>query len=569
MYQTTIAFTKAQDDTDIMSTDNIAVNANTLYSEETGYGFVIERNRNEQELLQLPELNSAYSTWYWDNGKELTVLKDTDAGVAICESSAYEPSVLPLSFKLNLPHQGNYNITLTVTGGEKGCDNLTIFTGRRHLAVRGVSLQPQEVRTLTFTVNVCDIIPRGKEEAYTDATLDLTLFGSQVALTALTVEEVDVRTIYIAGDSTVTDQSGAYPYDAGCCYSGWGQMLSAYLKPGIAVSNHAHSGLTTESFRSEGHYDIVRRFIKKGDYYLMQFAHNDQKLPHLDAAGGYRARLIAYVEEIRSLGGIPVIVTPLARNTWKGDGTYNDLLVDYAAECLRVGKEYDVPVIDLHQFSMNFVLKEGLDSAKRYYYPKDYTHTNDYGAYLMAACIASGLAQIEELKDFVISERQGSWNPPAVVALPTPPEGCEIEKASALPAKNELERPLEIITRVEFLNYLVKTVGYVPMNVYNDMYPDVIGHEWYAGVVEVSYQNALVNPEYTADGSFHPLEPVTWEQLISFSINGYKSRKAFAQAENELALAKNLGIAPCDCQPEKQVTRLEALGSLQALENVL
>ncbi len=569
MYQTTIVFSKAQADANLMSTTSIVADAATLYSEEKGYGFVIERNRNEQELLQLPELNAAYSTWYWDNGKELTVLTDTASGVAISECSAYQPDVLPLSFKLKLPHQGNYQITLTVTGGETGCDTLTVFTGRRHLAVRNVSIQPLERRTLTFTVNVCDIIPRGKEEAYTDTTLDITLFGSQVALSSLTVAETDVRTIYIAGDSTVTDQSGAYPYDPGCCYSGWGQMLSAYLKPGIAVSNHAHSGLTTESFRSEGHYDIVKRFIKKGDYYLMQFAHNDQKLPHLDAAGGYRERLVTYIEEVRALGGIPVIVTPLARNTWKGDGTYNDLLVDYAAECLRVGKEYDVPVIDLHQFSMNFVLKEGLDSAKRYYYPKDYTHTNDYGAYLMAACIASGLAQIEELKDFVISKKPDSWNPPAVVALPTPPEGCEIEKASALPAKNELERPLEIITRVEFLNYLVKTVGYVPMNVYNDMYPDVIGHEWYAGVVEVSYQNALVNPEYTADGSFHPLEPVTWEQLISFSINGYKSRKAFAQAENELALAKKLGIAPCDCQPEKQVTRLEALGSLQALENVL
>ena len=155
------------------------------------------------------------------------------------------------------------------------------------------------------------------------------------------------------------------------------------------------------------------------------------------------------------------------------------------------------------------------------------------------------------------------------MALPTPPEGCEIETVSALPAEKDLERPDEIINRVEFLNYLVKTVGYVPMNVYNDMYPDVIGHEWYAGVVEVSYQNALVNPEYTADGSFHPLEPVTWEQLISFSINGYKSRKASALDEDEIGLAKKLGIAPADCEPQAQVTRLEALHSLKALEKVL
>lgn len=563
MYQTTISFTKA------LSAADIQADSTTLYSDGTGYGFVTERNRKEQELLQLPELNSAYSTWYWDNGKELTVLSDTEAGVTVSEASAYPAAALPLSFKLKLPHQGNYQAAVTVTGGENGCDNLMIFTGRRHLAVRGISLQPKEARTFSFTINVCDIIPRGKEIAYPDTTLDLTLFGSQAFLTSLTVTEAEACTIFIAGDSTVTDQSGAYPYDAGCCYSGWGQMLSAYLKPGIAVSNHAHSGLTTESFRSEGHYDIVKRFIKAGDYYLMQFAHNDQKLPQLDASGGYRARLIAYIEEIRSLGGIPVLVTPLARNTWKGDGSYNDLLADYAAECFHIGQEYSVPVIDLHQFSMDFILKEGLDSAKRYFYPKDYTHTNDYGAYLMAGCIADGLSQLPGLKSFVALQDCGCWNPPAAVELPTPPEGCAIETVSALPAENELERPDEFITRAECLSYLVKAVGYVPMNVYNDRYPDVIGHEWYAGAVEVSFQNALVNPEYTADGSFHPAAPVTWEQLVSFSVNGYKSRRASAITEDSTELAIRLGIAPADFTGSAQVSRRMALRSLRALEQAL
>lgn len=562
MYQTTITFTKTQPNADILA------DASALYSEKSGYGFVIERNRKEQEFLQLPELNSAYSTWYWDNGKELTVLSDTEAGVTLSECSAYSPDVLPLSFKLKLPHQGTYDVSITVTGGETNCENLTLFTGRRHLAAQGICLQAHERRTFTFTVHVCDIIPRGKEEAYEDTTLDITLFGCPVSLTSLTVQETDVRTIYIAGDSTVTDQSGAYPYQPGCCYSGWGQMLSAYLKPGIAVSNHAHSGLTTESFRSEGHYDVVRRFIKKGDYYLMQFAHNDQKLPELDANGGYRSRLIRYIEEIRSVGAIPVIVTPLARNTWKGDGTYNDLLKDYAAECFRIGKEYEVPVLDLHQFSMNFILKEGLDSAKRYFYPKDYTHTNDYGAYLMAGYLASQLASIAELSSFCLTDNP-AWEAPQSISLPTPPAGYETETVSALPSDSELERPEDIITRVEFLSYLVKTVGYVPMNVYNDMYPDVVGHEWYAGIVEVSYQNSLVNPEYTADGSFHPSEPVTWEQLVSFTINGYKSRKGSSLSEDALTIAQKIGIIGNSYQPDRQVCRKEALASLKALEKVL
>lgn len=564
MYQKTISFSKANSQADLL------VNSASLYSEETGYGFVIEKNRNEQELLQLPELNSAFSVWYWDNGKELSALTDTAEGVAVTSAGSCPCAKgLPLSFKLKLPRQGNYHVMVTVSCGDEGCENLMLFTGRRHLAVRNVSVKPHESYTADMTVNVCDIIPRGKETAYEDTTLDITLIGNHAALSCLSVREADVPVIYIAGDSTVTDQSGCYPYDPGCCYSGWGQMLSAYLKPGIAVSNHAHSGLTTESFRSEGHYDIVRRFIRQGDYYLMQFAHNDQKLPELDAAGGYRERLITYIEEIRALQAIPILITPLARNTWKGDGSYNDLLEAYAAECIRIGEEYQVPVIDLHRFSMDFVKKEGLDSAKRYYYPKDYTHTNDYGAYLMAGCVASGLTRIKALAAFAPDVSPDTWTPPQTISLPDPPEGFETESTSPLPREAELERPEDIIVRVELLSDLVKTVGYVPMNVYNDMYPDVIGHEWYAGVVEVSCQNSLVSPEYTADGLFHPLEPVTWAQLVSFCINGYKSRKASSLEEEPVALAKKLGIIPDVYLPEKAVTRKEALRALMALEKVL
>ncbi len=557
MYQTSIAFSKSQLPADILA------DASDLYTEDKGYGFVIEKNRNEQELLQIPELNSAFSTWYWDNGKELSTLINSPEGVTIQDRS------LPLTFKLKVPHQGNYKVLLTICCTDTDCCDLMIFTGRRHLAARSISIRPAESYTAELTINVCDIIPRGKETVYADTSIDITLFGDHAVLSRITVTESDMPVLYIAGDSTVTDQSGTYPYDPGCCYSGWGQMLSAYLNPGITVSNHAHSGLTTESFRSEGHYDIVRRFIKPGDYYLMQFAHNDQKLPELAADGGYRERLVTYIREIRAQGAVPVIITPLARNTWKGDGSYNDLLADYAAECLRIGKEYNVPVIDLHQFSMNFVKKEGLDSAKRYYYPKDYTHTNDYGAYLMAGCVASGLAQIEELRPFLHTAVPEAWLPPQEISLPVPPEGFELENASALPSEKELERPGEIVTRVELLNDLVKTVGYVPMNVYNDMYPDVIGHEWYAGIVEVSYQNSLVNPEYTSDGSFHPLDPVNWEQLVSFCINGYKSRKASALQEDPLKLAKKLGIVTEPYHPEQTVTRLEALYALRSLEKSL
>lgn len=559
MYQITFSFSAIE-----RILNDIYVDSNSLYTEDIGYGFVVERNRNEQELLQIPELNAAFSPWYWYAGKELTKLVDTATGVAV-----EGEMLVPLTFKMKVPSHGNYHLSLIVSADSYGCEKLTIFTGRRRLAVHDMIVLPNTKTTIELIVNVCDIIPRGKETVYEDTTLDITVFGSHVSISCLKVEAVDVPTIFIAGDSTVTDQSGTYPYDPGCCFGGWGQMISAYLTSNVAVSNHAHSGLTTESFRSEGHYGIVSQNIKPGDFYLMQFGHNDQKLPELSAGVGYRNNLIRYIHEMRNRGVQPVIVTPIARNTWKADGTYNDLLAEYAAECFRIGKEYQVPVIDLHKFSMDFVKKEGLESAKRYYYPKDYTHTNDFGAYLMAGYIAFELTKLPEIKMYIKKEPMADWTPPLIVALPALPKGFEREAISKIPKENDLERPQEIIMRVEFLDYLIKVVGYVPMNVYNDMYSDVIGHEWYAGIVEVSYQNSLVNDKYTVGGMFYPTESVTWEQLVSFSANGYKSRKAAALKEDDVSLFKKIGIIEDNYQAEKVVTRLEALQALKKLEGVL
>ena len=74
------------------------------------------------------------------------------------------------------------------------------------------------------------------------------------------------------------------------------------------------------------------------------------------------------------------MVTPIARNTWKGlDGTYNDLLAEYAQAVKRLGTERKVPVVDLHAASRNFVLVKGLEAAKQWFYPNDFTHSNDYG----------------------------------------------------------------------------------------------------------------------------------------------------------------------------------------------
>lgn len=365
MYQKGFFFKENRND---VKKSFVFVSDDELYTPDKGYGFVTEKIVKKQELLQIPALNSGFIY------KEIENVLPT-----------------PVMFKVNVGHQGNYRVELEV---ENDGAEAQIFLERRRMYYVG---NFTGVQKFAFTVNVCDIIPEHTERIYFDTDLDISWIGDGIIIHSIEVKEESCPTIFIAGDSTVTDQPSDYPYSPGVTYCGWGQMLPAFLNDKVAVSNHAHSGLTTESFRKEGHYSIISQYIKPGDFFFMQFGHNDQKIEELREDKGYRDNIVRYIHEIRSQGAFPIIITPLSRNTWKNDvGSYNDLLEKYGDECIRLGKEFGVPVLDLHALSMEEIVKNGMESSKKYFHPGDYTHTNDYGAYLMASFVASELKKVAE-----------------------------------------------------------------------------------------------------------------------------------------------------------------------------
>ena len=546
------------------------------FSYKKGYGFLTEEARKSDPNLKIDEINDGFSPQYWYSDAKLINPQADENGIYL-ENGILDGGYIPLTFKAAVPHQGNYKVTLVLSAGDTPIKGITIFSGRRRLESLKGDYCPHEVRAYVFNVNVCDIIPRGHEEEFTDKTIDITVTGSRPVFTTLTIEEFDTPTIYIAGDSTVTDQPACYPYYPESSYCGWGQFFTYYVSNLAAVSNHSHSGLTTESFRSEGHYDIIRKYIKHGDYCLFQFGHNDQKLPHLAADTGYSDNLRRYIDEIRSYGATPVIVTPLARSTWKGsDGTYNDLLHDHAEACKKIAAEKNVPLIDLHQVSMDFIKKVGLTNSVRYFYPKDYTHTNDFGAYLMAGFVAKEIKRIHDIcpipirtslcgkvydpvmnmkrpmtmeelmesDDFVPPMQIHEATPPAHLKNVPVPNATPLCKVSYTDlddcASKELIvhmaelgyihntdgafKPDEKMSRIDAVNMVTKAAHFVPVNVYNDMFTDVVGHEWYAGVVECAYANDIVDATLLDGKTFKPEKPVTSEELASFCVNAFRSR---------------------------------------------
>ena len=76
----------------------IGVTASDIYQPGKGFGFVIEQNRREQELLKISELNAGFDTFYWYQDKNISHIQedengcflDSSAEIALLEQEAGE-----------------------------------------------------------------------------------------------------------------------------------------------------------------------------------------------------------------------------------------------------------------------------------------------------------------------------------------------------------------------------------------------------------------------------------------------------------------------------------------------
>ncbi|MEQ1748825.1 MAG: GDSL-type esterase/lipase family protein [Prosthecobacter sp.] len=214
-------------------------------------------------------------------------------------------------------------------------------------------------------------------------------------LTTLHAEPIKV---VLAGDSTVATVTNP-PKDRPDL-AGWGQMLGEFL-PKATVVNHARSGTSTLSFSTLGLWDRVLK--EKGQWVLIQFGHNDQKekdpARFTDARTSYRDNLRQFITEVRATGGKPVLVTSVARRNYV-DGKMTTILTPYVEAAQAVGKEMQVPVIDLHQASFALFQQMG-EKFCQLYGPseQDKSHFSHEGARVIARLVAEGLErEVPELR---------------------------------------------------------------------------------------------------------------------------------------------------------------------------
>ena len=316
----------------------------------------------------------------------------------------------PFLFSVDVP-EGNYDVTFAL-GDSEGESITTVKGEARRLFVERLHLPRDRFEKQSFTINVrykelangtAVHLKKDEENDFDwDHRLTFEFNDTHPCISSLEIKRNErAVTVYVAGDSTVTDQRRE-PWAA------WGQMLPRFFGPGMAIANHAESGESLKSFIGENRLAKILETIKAGDYLFVQFAHNDQKPgpSHVDAFTSYKEYLQRYIREATKHGAIPVLVTSMHRRRFDAQGKIINTLEDYPEAMRQTAKEQNIAVIDLN--SMSKTLFEALGPAgtlkafvhfPAHTFPgqdeelKDDTHFNDYGAYELARCMIEGIKQ--------------------------------------------------------------------------------------------------------------------------------------------------------------------------------
>ncbi|HVT72636.1 MAG TPA: rhamnogalacturonan acetylesterase [Lacunisphaera sp.] len=310
----------------------------------------------------------------------------------------------PFYFSVAVP-EGNYRVSVTF-GAATAASSNTVKAESRQLMLERVETAPGESVTRSFLVNVRNpgvpppeknapggsaVVLNDRETGLLrwDDKLTLEFNGAAPAVRAVAIEPAAVPTVFLTGDSTVTDQ-GFEPA------ASWGQMLPRFLEH-VAVANHAESGETLKSFISGLRLAKVLSQLQAGDYLFIQFGHNDEKKSwpqtYVEAHTTYAAYLRVFIAEARLRGATPVLVTPMQRRLFDDHGRIRNSHGDYPAVVREVAAAEHVALIDLEKMSIAFYEALGPDKSPLAFSNggRDPTHHDNYGAYELAKCVVAGI----------------------------------------------------------------------------------------------------------------------------------------------------------------------------------
>ena len=318
-------------------------------------------------------------------------------------------------FYFSVPvEDGNYKVTVTL-GARKKAGHTVVRAESRRLMVESCTTRKGQFETYSFIVNKrsplyadgkrVSLKPRELGYLNWDDMLTLEFNGSAPAVQSIRIEpDTTATTIFLCGNSTVVDQEEEP-------WASWGQMIPRWFTDGVAISNHAESGLTARSFIAAHRLDKVLSMMKPGDYVVCEFGHNDQKEQGVGDGAWYsfQYQLKQFIDRVRGAGGNLIFITPTQRRSFD-EATHTKIQEthgDYPDAMRDVARREGVPLIELHDMTRDFFETLGYEDSKKalVHYPAgtfpgqekalaDNTHFNPYGAYEVAKMVVMGLKRL-------------------------------------------------------------------------------------------------------------------------------------------------------------------------------
>ena len=330
-------------------------------------------------------------------------------------------------FYFSVPvEDGNYKVTVTL-GNKKKAAQTVVRAESRRLMVENCVTKKGKFETYSFIVNKrsqeipgggkVSLKPRELDYLNWDSLLTLEFNGAVPAVQRICIEpDTTATTIFLCGNSTVVDQE-LEPW------ASWGQMIPRWFTDKVAISNHAESGLTVRTFLDGHRLDKVLSMLKKGDYVVCEFGHNDQKEKRPGDGAWYHFAhgLKTFIDRVRAANGHIIFITPTQRRSFD-EATHTKIQethLDYPDAMRAVAKREGVPVIELHDMTRTFFETLGYEGSKKalVHYPAntfpgqdkplaDNTHFNPYGAYEVAKMVVMGMKQLQLP---IIGELKADW----------------------------------------------------------------------------------------------------------------------------------------------------------------
>jgi len=258
-------------------------------------------------------------------------------------------------------------------------------------------------------------------------TLGLAVLSHGQSVTQPTQINPKLPTLFVVGDSTANNNANGG--------RGWGDpFIPLFDASKINVLNRARAGRSSRTFITEGLWDKVLADMKRGDYVLIQFGHNDggaindasrargslpglgeetQEIDNLvtkqhevvHTFGWYMRKMIA---DAKAKGVTPIVLSLTVRNIWKegkverGSGHFGE----WAAE---IAKSQRVAFIDVTRLIADRYEQLGEDKVKELFGP-DHTHTSPAGAELNAVLIVDGLKALHKspFKSYLLRKARSS-----------------------------------------------------------------------------------------------------------------------------------------------------------------